>query len=79
MVNALRRVIHEKIDQIAEAYRAPFRGVFSIINAYVQAEATRHLGPVDKAVNGVTGPLRRWLGTGELIGSAEVVDMGGAK
>lgn len=73
IVNALRQVIFEKIDQVAELYRGQFRGIFSIINAYVQAEATRHLGPVDKEVNGILGPLRNWLGTGELIGNAEVV------
>lgn len=72
LVNAIRRIAHEKIDQVAELYREQFRGIQYIINYYVQMEAARHLGPVDKAVNGVTGPLRRWLGTGEITGGAEI-------
>jgi hypothetical protein len=72
LANAIRKIAHEKIDQVAELYREQFRGIQYIINYYVQIEAARHLGPVDKAVNGFTGPLRRWVGAGEITGSAEI-------
>lgn len=72
LANAIRKIAYEKIDQVAELYREQFRGIHYIINYCVQMEAARHLGPVDKAVNGVTGPLRRWLGTGEIKGSAQI-------
>jgi hypothetical protein len=68
----LRQVAHEKIDAVSELYRESFRSLFTLINAYVQAEATKHLQPIDNEVNGVLGPLRRWLGTGQLIGYAQI-------
>jgi hypothetical protein len=70
--NSLRQVAHEKIDAVADLYRETFRSLFTLINAYVQAEATKHLQPIDNEVNGVLGPLRKWLGTGQLIGYAQI-------
>jgi len=70
--NRLRQVAHEKIDAVAELYRESFRSLFTLINAYVQAEATKHLQPVDNEVNSVLGPLSKWLGTGQLIGYAQI-------